>query len=311
MHVLARFALAGAALLGALGSLTAGPASAAPGGGGGGGGGAMPSSSSREDPAAAYQAGVTALQAQNYREAIRHFRSARRAAPNDGTINYALGLALVGNDDNAEARRAFERAADANNSPAGARLQLGLVHIELGQREDAVAQQTALAAMIAACDAACGDARRAQLQTAHTQLSQALSAPAAADPATTGWSFPSAEEGRAAYAEAVGMINQERFVDALAALERAQAANGPNADVLNYMGFASRKLGNFDAALAYYQEALQLEPNHLGATEYLGELYIQMGDLDRARGQLVQLAELCAYGCAQHEELARWIARAE
>ena len=47
--------------------------------------------------------------------------------------------------------------------------------------------------------------------------------------------------------------------------------------------------------------------NCCGATEYLGELYIQMGDLGRARRQLARLDDLCAYGCAQREELARWI----
>ena len=73
------------------------------------------------------------------------------------------------------------------------------------------------------------------------------------------------------------------------------------------MGFASRKLGRFDAALAYYGEALSLDPNHLGATEYLGELYIQMGQVEHARTQLARLDQLCAYGCEQREELARWI----
>ena len=285
---------------------------AAGGGGGGGGMSSAPSASLREDPAVAYQAGVTALNAQNYREAIRQFRSARRAAPNNGAINYALGIAYAGNGDKPEAREAFERAVRDETAPVGARLQLGLVELELGHRDQAVAQQTALAAAIAACDAACGDARRAQLQAAHDQLARALETPApAADPATTGWNFPSVEEGRAAYAEAVGLINHERYPEAFAALERARAAVGPHADVLNYMGFVSRKMGRLDTALAYYGDALALDPHHLGATEYLGELYIQMGDLGRARSQLARLDGLCAYGCAQREELARWIARAE
>jgi tetratricopeptide (TPR) repeat protein len=282
-------------------------------GGGGGGMSSAPSGGSREDPAAAYQAGVAALNAQNYREAIRQFRTARRAAPNSGAINYALGVALVGNGDKEDARDAFARAVRDETAPVGARLQLGLVALELGRRDDALAQQAALAAAIAACDASCGEQRRGELEAAHRQLTRALEAPAApaADPAVTGWNFPSVEDGRAAYAEAVGLINQERFGEAFAALERAQAAVGPHADVLNYMGFVSRKLGNFERALAYYDRALALDPNHLGATEYLGELYIQMGDLNRARAQLAQLDALCAYGCAQREELARWIARAE
>ncbi len=283
------------------------------GGGSVGGGGGPSSVGSARDPAQAYQAGVTALNARNYSQAIRHFRTARRALPNDGIVNYALGLAYAGNNEPEDAANAFERAARADNAPVATRLQLGAVYLQLNRRDDAVAQQSALAEMIAACDAACGDARRAQLQAAHDQLTQALAAPAtpAADPATTGWNFPSVEEGRAAYAEAVGLINQDRFADALVSLARAEAAVGPHPDVLNYMGFASRKLGRLDAALAYYDRALQLAPGHLGATEYLGELYIQMGDLARARGQLAQLDRLCAYGCEQREELARWIALAE
>jgi tetratricopeptide (TPR) repeat protein len=305
MHILAKLTCVVALL-------AAGPALAA-GGGGGGGGGASPSPSSREDPAAAYQAGAAAFNAQNYREAIRQFRIAQRAARGNGLINYALGLAYAGNGDKDEAREAFARAVRDETAPPAARLQLGLAELERGEREAAVAQQAALAAALAACDAACGDQRRAQIQAAHDLLTRALDAPAtpAADPATTGWNFPSVEQGRVAYAEAVGLINQERFAEAFAALERAQSAVGPHPDVLNYLGFVSRKLGHLDTALAYYDRALALDPNHLGATEYLGELYIQMGDLSRARAQLAQLDALCAYGCPQREELARWIARSE
>jgi tetratricopeptide (TPR) repeat protein len=295
----------------ALGMISAAPVSLADGGGGGMGpssgasGGGM--NSSRPDPAAAYQAGIAALNAQNYRDAIRSFREARRSAPNDSQINFALGLAYVGAGEDDDARTALERAVRDENGPPGAWLQLGLVYLELGRRDDAVAQQTVLAAKLAACDAACGDQRRAQLQLAHDQLTQALTAPAAADPATTGWNFPSVEEGRAAYAEAVGFINQERFTEAFASLQRAEAAVGPHPDVLNYMGFVSRKLGRLDDSLGYYTAALRIDPNHLGATEYLGELYIQMGQLDRAERQLARLDDLCAYGCEQREELARWI----
>jgi tetratricopeptide (TPR) repeat protein len=286
--------------------------------GGSGGGSSAPSAppqSNRVDPQAAYQAGVAALNAQNYREAIRQLRIARRELPNNGTINYALGLAYAGADESDDAQTAFERATRAEDAPAGAWLQLGLLHLQGERREQAVAQQTALTERIAACDTTCGDTRRAQLQAALDQLTQALNAPAtpetpAAAP-TTGWNFPSVEEGRTAYADAVGLINQDRFAEAYDALTRANAAIGPNADVLNYMGFVSRKLGRYDAALAYYNQALTIDPNHLGAIEYLGELYIQMGEMERARGQLAQLDSLCSFGCQQREELARWIARVE
>ncbi len=279
--------------------------------GSGGGSSSMSSSppSSRADPQVAYQAGVAALNAQNYSEAIRQFRTARRALPDNSTINFALGRAYVGNNQDGEAQDALERASADAAAPAGVWLELGRLHLRTGHRDQALAIQTALTGKISACDATCSDARRAQLTAAHTQLTQALETPAApaADPATTGWNFPSVEDGRAAYAEAVGMINQERYADAFDALERTQEAVGPHADVLNYMGFTSRKLGRLDDALGYYREALRLDPNHLGATEYLGELYIQMGELEHARTQLARLDDLCAYGCAQREELARWI----
>lgn len=290
----------------ALAAVFAGPALAA----GSGGGSSAPSApATREDPQVSYQAGVAAMNAQNFREAVRHFRTAHRALPDNSTINFALGRAYVGNNQDNEAREAFENAIEDNAAPVGSWLELGRLHLRAGRRDDAIGVQTALTAKIAACDATCGDARRAQLNAALTQLTQAIDAPAtpAADPATTGWNFPSVEEGRAAYAEAVGLINQERYEEAYALLARTQDAIGPHPDVLNYMGFTSRKLGRFDDALAYYGEALRIDPHHLGATEYLGELYIQLGQLDRARTQLARLDGLCAYGCAQREELARWI----
>lgn len=298
-------------------ALAAVAAPAAMANGGGGGGGSMGSLNNAPrggtDPAQAYQEGVAALRAQDYGEAVRQLRVARRAAPNDGAINYTLGLAYLGNGDTDDAATAFERSARADNGPVDARVQLGRVYLQLNRRDDAVAQQTALADAIAACDAACGDARRADLQRAHDQLAQALTqtqTPTAADPASSGWNFPSVEEGRAAYTQAVGFINQERFPDAWEALQRAHTAVGPHPDVLNYMGFVSRKLGRFDQAFAYYGQALALDPNHLGANEYLGELYIQLGQMDRARAQLARLDELCAYSCAERDELAHWIEQA-
>lgn len=287
------------------------PALANGGGGGGGGGGGSSGQSSRSGPdlTQTYRLGVTAYEAHDYAEAIRQFRIVQRAAPSDPTINFALGLAYVGNGDHDGARTPLERAVRSESAPAGAWLNLGLVYLQLDQRERAVEQQTALSAQLAACDAACGDARRAQLQSALDSLTRALETPAeqpAADP-NTGWNFPAHEEGRLAYAAAVGLINSERYADGLAALALAEAAVGPQADILNYQGFASRHLGRFEAALSYYQAALALEPDHLGVNEYLGELYLQLGRTEDARRQLARLDQLCAYGCAQREELARWI----
>lgn len=321
---LTKLALGAAAFACALTLYSAAPSAFADGGGTGMGS-SMPQQSNgmpaghrdrnrqHVDPQAAYQAGVAAVNAHNYPEAITQFRSALTVLPDNGTINYALGVALLGNNQKPDARDAFAHAVRADDAPVAARLQLGLVSLELGDRTAATAQQTALQTALTACVAPdCTEQRRTQLDTALSQLTHAIAAaPAttgsAADPATTGWNFPSVQEGRLAYADAVQLINQERYADALDALDRAQAAVGPHPDVLNYMGFASRHLGRFDQAIAYYQAALRLDPNHLGANEYLGELYLQLGDVPNARRQLARLDSLCAYGCAQREELAHWI----
>ncbi|MFZ2028693.1 MAG: tetratricopeptide repeat protein [Vitreimonas sp.] len=271
------------------------------------------------DPAVAYQAGVAALQAHNYTEAIHQFGIAQYAAPNNGVVNYALGLSYIGANDKNNARDALRRAVHDDSSPPGAHLQYALVSIELGDRNAAVEQQTWAQHAVAACDAACGDARRGQLQAAYDQITQALNPPTPAaapnattpstttNPATTGWNFPSVQEGRQSFAEAVGLLNQARYEEALSALARTQAAVGPHPDILTYMGFANRKLGRYDQSFAYYREALAIDPDNLGVNEYLGELYVQLGDMPRARQQLARLDDLCAYGCAQREELAHWI----
>ena len=102
-------------------------------------------------------------------------RGARRRTM--AVINYALGLAYNANGEKEEAKTALERAVRAANAPVPAHLQLGLVAIQLGDRETATEQQTALQRAVAACDATCGDARRAQMQTALDQLTQALATP--------------------------------------------------------------------------------------------------------------------------------------
>jgi Flp pilus assembly protein TadD len=259
------------------------------------------------DPNVAYQAGVAAMNAQNYSEAISHFRDAVRAVPRDPTLNYALGLAYIRNNEPDNARRPLERAVREDTAPPDAHLQLGLIYLAKNDREKADERLAALTRLTAACDAACGDARRAQLERAHHALEQALAGQSAAPAGTTSWNFPSVHEGRLAYAAAVGLINVARYSEALALLDDARAAVGPHPDVLNYQGFASRKLGRYDVALSYYREALLIDPNHIGATEYLGELYLEMGRVDDARRQLARLDTLCAFGCAEREELARWI----
>jgi Flp pilus assembly protein TadD len=64
---------------------------------------------------------------------------------------------------------------------------------------------------------------------------------------------------------------------AITSLERALNKDSKNADALNLLGYSYRKTGNFVNSLRYYQKALTIKPEHRGALEYLGELYLQTG----------------------------------
>ena len=75
-------------------------------------------------------------------------------------------------------------------------------------------------------------------------------------------------------------------------------------DTLNYLGFASRKLGNFDVAEKYYLEGLKIKPNHKGINEYLGELYIKTNRVKLAK-QRLEVLKGCA--CEEYSELKELI----
>jgi tetratricopeptide (TPR) repeat protein len=76
-----------------------------------------------------------------------------------------------------------------------------------------------------------------------------------------------------------------------------------HADVYNLMGFSLRKLGDYKQAYTFYQKALDFDPNHRSALEYLGELFVETGQLDRARENVARLRKLCPNGCEELEDL--------
>lgn len=98
------------------------------------------------------------------------------------------------------------------------------------------------------------------------------------------------------------LIKAKNWTSAVKELKGLEA-KGPNADVYSLLGFSHRKQGKFDESYAYYQKALKLDPKHKGAHEYLGELFIQKGDIASARKQAAILAELCPQGCEEREDL--------
>lgn len=93
--------------------------------------------------------------------------------------------------------------------------------------------------------------------------------------------------------DARAAIDSEDYVRAIAILTAMNAAGPGDADVLNLLGYSTRKSGDLAAAEGWYAAALQVDPNHLGALEYQGELFVMQGRMDLAQANLNRLAELC------------------
>jgi len=106
---------------------------------------------------------------------------------------------------------------------------------------------------------------------------------------------------------AVTAVNNGNFTTALTLLNKVVSKDPGNADAWNYIGFSRRNLKQFDQALAAYDKALSIDPNHRGANEYLGELYLKTGKLDKAKERLAKLDKLCLLGCDEYDDLAKAI----
>jgi len=91
---------------------------------------------------------------------------------------------------------------------------------------------------------------------------------------------------------------------------KAILASNPNADAYSLMGFALRKNGDPTQSMTYYRKALETDPTHKGALEYQGELYVQLGQIDKARENLAKLGKLCWFGCEEEKDLKEAIEHA-
>jgi tetratricopeptide (TPR) repeat protein len=83
-----------------------------------------------------------------------------------------------------------------------------------------------------------------------------------------------------------------------------------HADVYNYYAFSLRKTGDLTNAALYYRKALDFDANHLGALEYQGELFVELGEIDKAKANLAKLVLLCPKGCEEREDLEAAIKQA-
>ena len=105
-------------------------------------------------------------------------------------------------------------------------------------------------------------------------------------------------------------IKARDFTGAIADLNALIDKGTQHADVYNLLGYSLRRSGDTTTALTFYKKALEFDPDHKGALEYLGELYIQIGEIAKARENAAKLAKLCPRGCEELEDLQQAIAAA-
>lgn len=117
----------------------------------------------------------------------------------------------------------------------------------------------------------------------------------------------SAGAGASTLDEARAQIDRGRYKDAIGILRHIVGDEPRNADALNLLGYSLRKTGDYRNARGFYLKALDVRPNHRGANEYLGELYVETGDLPKANERLDALEAICGTSCREYIALKQAI----
>lgn len=117
--------------------------------------------------------------------------------------------------------------------------------------------------------------------------------------------------GDADFDSGFNAVKREAWREAVASLERAATRYARSADVHNLLGFSYRKLGDLDRSFRHYFRALELDPDHRGVHEYIGEAWLMRGDVAKAREHLRELERLCRTDCEEYRDLERAIAEFE
>jgi len=274
-------------------------------GGGGGGSFSSPSRSAPAiDPVVKYQEGIAALQSGEFRAAEKAFKKVIGVTRKHANSQFFLGVALFKQDKFKKARRPLLKALKYDDDLVEAHGYLGVVFQKTNKLDKLEEQRQILIEK----QQACGECQnKAKIQTALSQIDQ--QSVGVFDKSLGNFAL-SSDDGDQRYVEAVSFINQEDYQSALSSLKASSMVFGPHPDVLTYQGFANRKMGNYELALEFYRAALSIDKDHRGATEYLGEYYVETGQLDLARAQLDKLESICDFGCEEAEELRRWIVAA-
>jgi Flp pilus assembly protein TadD len=103
------------------------------------------------------------------------------------------------------------------------------------------------------------------------------------------------------------LIAAKNFSAALTSLQAADKTFPNNADINNLLGYSARNLKQYKPAATYYAKALKIDPKHLGALEYQGELFMLTKKTSDAKKNLAKLKSLCGVSCEEYLDLKKAI----
>ena len=110
------------------------------------------------------------------------------------------------------------------------------------------------------------------------------------------------------FAAGKAAIEAKNWNAAIRSLSSAALRDTRNADIQNYLGYAYRHTDQLELAFRHYQKALQLNPRHRGAHEYVGEAYLIINNLAKAEEHLAALEKICLIPCEEYNDLKKDIA---
>jgi tetratricopeptide (TPR) repeat protein len=109
----------------------------------------------------------------------------------------------------------------------------------------------------------------------------------------------------------VNAIKANKFAAAIPLFQKVVARDARNADAFNWLAYAMRRNGDAAGSIPVYQKALAIDPKHRGAHEYIGEAYLALGNLGKAKEHLARLDSLCFLPCSEYKDLKQAVEQYE
>ena len=103
------------------------------------------------------------------------------------------------------------------------------------------------------------------------------------------------------YKVARALVLEGKYADAIAAFKALDADD--SAEVANYIGYANRKLGNYELARIWSEKALELNPKHVRTWQYFGMWHVEQGNMLKAADHLETIRALCGTDCREYQDL--------